>query len=250
MKTTHFGWREFRDDLGASLRAWTVAPQLPFTSVAIFLVFMVPDSWFWFFLPVVLFAVGWVGTERIWYLRIFRDQSIVPSELWRLTWAFFWRYALLGLVAVIVWSPAFGLALFRASEGSAGADEAWERTDVIVVVTIVTLVLDVTLTFVTPALAFTTRRVREALGAGVSMLRDQWPRSCWYALVPPLTLVVLVRSVQSRSLNLTSEILISAASALLLLWFKGATVRFYLRRVDVGDQGSAFEGRKEPAPDG
>jgi hypothetical protein len=38
--------------------------------------------------------------------------------------------------------------------------------------------------------------------------------------------------------------LVGAGSTLLLLWFKG-TAAFYLRRVDVDDQGSAFRSAPE-----
>src|SRR5688500_9030315 len=98
MTTLESGRAEFVADLARSLRAWRTAPALPLASVALSQALLVPDDLFWLGLPVALFGIGWLGTERIWYLRIFRGEEIKRGELWRLTWAFFWRFLRLGLL--------------------------------------------------------------------------------------------------------------------------------------------------------
>lgn len=234
-------WAEFRDDLRASLRAWRVAPLLPLISIVLFAPSNLPEPWTALGVPFLLFALGWFGTERIWYLRIYRNEPISGGELLRFTRAFFGRFFRLALLAAIVWSPfvfwAFGAAVGdpdRAEGGLSGPAE-W------VVPAVLTMVVDFVLTFVTPALAFSTRQVGEALRLGVRMLRDHWPRTAWYALVPPLALVLLAR-VFDPSPTVAGRLAISAATTLLYVWFKGATAAFYLRRVEVGRDGAAFVG--------
>jgi hypothetical protein len=104
---------------------------------------------------------------------------------------------------------------------------------------VATVVIDLALTFATPALAFSTRTATEALRMGLRMLRDHWPRTAWYALMPPLAVVVLLRVAQAQETSRVVVIL-SVFGALLNLWFKGATAAFYLRNVEVGNTGAAF----------
>ena len=87
------------------------------------------------------------------------------------------------------------------------------------------LLFDVLLTFVTPALAYTTRSVRAALRLGLRMLTKTWPRSAWYALTPGLVLVTAI-SFARRS---PASFLMTAVVSVVALWFKGAVAAFYLR---------------------
>ncbi len=245
MSATAMTWGEFKGDLRASLRAWASAPLLPVISVLLYLTVYIPKPWWWLSLPVVLFGVGWLGTERIWYLRIYRNEEITADELQLLTRAFFGRFMRLGLLAVLVWVPLFIVAIQNAdperAEGIFTTPAMWIASAVLGVA------FDFTLTFVTPALAFTTRRVRHALRLGVGMLREHWPRTGWYAVVPPLAVLLMLRIAEPASLGIIPRLLIAAGSALLNLLFKGATAAFYLRRVDVGPQGAAFETDTEPS---
>ena len=233
-------WDEFKGDLRASLRAWMVAPLLPLTSVALFLPSYIPDPWWWIALPTLLFAMGWFGTERVWYLRIYRGQPVSPKELWRLTCAFFWRFVRLGFLTAIIWSPVPILAFQNMGNDPDRAKEAFSTPVVWITSAILTIVIDFALTFVTPALAFSTKRIGEALRLGIDMLRNHWPQTAWYALVPPLAVVLMVRVTAPSSLSLIGRIAVSVGSTLLNLWFKGATASFFLRRVQVGSQGAAF----------
>src|SRR4029077_1559010 len=52
-------------------------------------------------IPAALFGIGWLGTQRIWYQRLFEGQSLCPAEVWRLSWTFFGRYLVLGLIVAI-----------------------------------------------------------------------------------------------------------------------------------------------------
>ena len=239
-------WEEFKGDLRASLRAWGSAPLLPVISVSLYLAVYIPDPWWWLAMPAVLFGVGWLGTERIWYLRIYRNEAITPDELPRLTRAFFGRFMRLGLLAILVWSPLFIVA-FRNSRDPGQADNVFTTPAMWIATALLTVIFDFTLTFVTPALAFSTKRVRQALRLGLGVLRDNWPQTAWYAIVPPLAVLLMLRIGDPASLGTIPSLLIAAGGALLNLWFKGATAAFYLRRADVGPQGAAFDTEPEPS---
>ncbi|MDQ4125144.1 MAG: hypothetical protein M3134_06040 [Actinomycetota bacterium] len=252
-------WAEFKGDLRASLRAWRVAPLLPLTSVALTSMTYIPEHWWWVGLPALLFAFGWPGTERIWYLRIFRDEAISFRELWRMTWAFVARFVRLGLIAAVAWSPVLVVAVRSFADDPENADFALETPGLWVGTIAATVVIDFALTFVTPALAFTTRSVRDALRIGFRMLRDHWPRTAWYAAIPPLAVVLMLRVTESSAFGLPGALALTAAGTLLNVWFKGATAAFYLRRVQVGSEGAAFlpktqaleappSARRRPAP--
>jgi len=129
--------------------------------------------------------VGYPGTERIWSQRAFADEAMSPRDVWRSIWRFFWPFLRLAILVVLLMSMLLLLlALTRPGD----------ETALFVLLTFFFLLTDVALTFVVPALTFSARNVREAARIGVAMIRDQWPRSAWYALAPPLAVLVLVRA--------------------------------------------------------
>jgi hypothetical protein len=231
----------FGNDLRLAIAAWRRFPWLPAVSVGLAAIGHLPEEPAFLALVLVslLVTVGWVGTERICYLRAFRGKPVRVGELWRLTRAFLVRYVVLGIVSAI---PLIAL-LIGVSVTDVLTQSHSERWlgGFLVVVYVVFAFVDFALTFVTPALAFSTRRVRHAMAIGLRMIRSEWPYSAWYVLVPPLAAVLI-----TQILTLTSDIAIgvqlltSAFATLLNLWFKGATAAFYLRRHTVGDDGAAF----------
>jgi hypothetical protein len=241
----------FASDLRLALGAWRRFPWLPAVSVGLAAVGQLPEEPAFLLalgLTSLLVTVGWVGTERICYLRAFRGKPIQVRELWRLTGAFLGRYLELGMImAIPVIVLVIGVAITDAltefpSERLVGA--------FLVALYIVIAFVDVALTFVTPALAFSTRRVRHALDIGLRMIRSGWPASAWYVLVPPLA-AVLIAQILTRTSDVPVGMLLltSAFATLLNLWFKGATAAFYLRRHDVGDDGAAFISKQTEGSD-
>ncbi|MGH2731091.1 MAG: hypothetical protein ACRDJI_10865 [Actinomycetota bacterium] len=220
-------WAEFRGDLGATLNAWAKAPALPLVSLVLGLIPALGTGSGWFVLLYFLFCValvGWYGTERIWYLRVFRGKRMAPSELVRFSGAFIMPFFLLGLISSLVAVPLTVLAVFASSGDYSG----WIHY------VFVYIPLDVLLTFMTPALAFSTRSPFEAFSVGINMLIKEWPRCIWYALAPPLAALVAIQTIPA----IGSRVALTAAATLLNLWFKGATAAYYLRRHEVGDNGS------------
>jgi hypothetical protein len=247
-------WNEFKSDLLTSLKAWTVAPLLPVISILFLFPYFLPVQslavqspdetvnfpW-WAYcigLAYVLILAGWFGTERIWYLRIYRGHPISPIELLKFTCAFMGRFVRLALLIGVLAIPLeiiFWIVGWTNEPGNLEVSSSMVWTTAAV-----SVLIDFTLTFVTPAIVFSTRKAVEALKIGVLMLRTEWPQSAGYALVPSLALFVLVPVTSPDSLNSGVQMLIGVGCVLLNLWFKGATVAFYLRRHEVGDDGAAF----------
>lgn len=224
----------FLQDFLASLRVWRHHPALPLLSTVIWAApASFPDHPVFLLvaLPILLLSAGWVGTERIWYLRAFRGGGIGPGELWRLTWAFVWRFVRLGFLLFIPFLPFLAIAYRNPSLFT-------------LLIAILVVPIDMALTFVTPALSYTTKSLRTALGAGLQMVRTEWPASAWYVLFPPLAMLAAARILPASRVSLPGRFSLSVATTLLYIAFKGATAAFYLRRHDVGENGAAFVGRK------
>jgi hypothetical protein len=239
--------RLFLQDLVKAAHAWGTAPALPIVSILVMLpidteplVTKSLKSWnpevqwsFWvlvLLLPVDLFGLGWLGTQRIWYQRVFQGASLAAGEAWQLSWRFVGRFFVLGLLVVSPPTILIGaVALWQVRTGTAAPHlvlPVW----VLIVYVAYWFVMDVLLTFVTPALAYTTRRVREAWAIGQRMLRSTWPHCAVYALLPPLTLLSL-GTVNPAGLAPEVAVTISIASTLIGLLTKGAIASFYIKNV-------------------
>lgn len=94
---------------------------------------------------------------------------------------------------------------------------------------VLVFILDVALTFVTPALTFTTSSARNALSIGLAMLRTHWPKAAPYALTPALVVIFGAQTLFAPVVGQGGALVATALSGLLALAIKGATVAFYLR---------------------
>ena len=200
-------------------------------------------------LPIAIFGVGWYGTERMFYLRGFRDKGLGAGEAFRFTRAFIGRYLWLGIISLLPLLPVYVVvaAIWDVPLGAQGGTE-WGALAASMVALII---WDVALTFVTPALAYSTPEVGEALRSGIKILREGWPGCAWYALVPPLAFVALtyIRPAEPEF----DPVLwgMGAVATMFNLLAKGAVAAFYLRQHEVGDDGAAFmkpEPSTSPAP--
>jgi hypothetical protein len=168
-----------------------------------------------------LLGLGWQGTERLWYRRVFDGTGISVAELWLATSRYFPRFLALGLI--------FGLLVI----GVAALDLVAGRIlPSMLLLHVIGGIVSVLLTFVLPALAFTTRRVRDGLRIGLTILKEDWPRCRWYALFPAIAgfaasrLSVLETAVPGLVWSLLASLVIVA--------FDGAVVGYYLRRQAAG----------------
>ncbi len=185
-------------------------------------------------LAVVLVFCGWVGAERIFFLRHFAGKPVTLRHLLSLVEPFMGRFLALGLLAGI--APLVLLVPLTLLWGG-GVKALVPRARIGTIA--FALALDFALTFVPPALAFTTRSVRRALRIGFALIRQTWPRCALYVLCPPLALNL--NNLVFRPGDLPMLRLLGAAFlAIVALLAKGATVAFYLRQQPVdNDDGAA-----------
>jgi hypothetical protein len=217
------GWSVFRGDLRRSLEAIGIAPMLTVLTVGLQIAFYISGPIIFLGLPLLLFEAGFVGTQRVWFERIYRGDHLGGREIVPLTRSFIGRFVVLGLLTSVAASPF----LLLAHPPHERLQTGWA-----IVVVALFLVLDIGLTFVVPALSLTTRSVRDALRIGLLMIKKAWPTSAWYLLTPGLTLVLLSNAVRLSSYkpNLALRIALVASTTVLAVWFKGAIVAFYLRQ--------------------
>ena len=192
-------------------------------------------------LPAIVFNVGFLGTQRVWFLYAQQDQVMTGKDIWSLSWRFFWRFVRLGLLAGFL--DSLLVAVVRPWTGHNAL--IWSTA-------IVGLVGDVLLTFVVPALVFTTDSVTQAGKLGLSLLARSWRQSWPYLLTPGLTLVSVGQVWGSRGSAFVPAVVIATVGSVLGLWFKGAIVRHYLRWVPktepyIKSQGVRRRARTGPA---
>jgi len=173
------------------------------------------------------FGTGWLGAERTFFRLRLEGKDVTLRELLRVAPDFIVRFFVAGLLAGLAALPVLGVSMFVSAALAASG-----KTALALAVTRGTLILvmvagDLAFTFVTPALAFTTPSVREALRIGLRMIRQTWPRSGLYVLCPPLALNMLNVMFPIRLPLVT--LVSTAAFAVLALVAKGATAAFYLR---------------------
>jgi len=245
----------FLDDVGRVLRAWRAAPLLPAVTVGVGVVQLLsavespavagPAA------LVALLLIGWPCAERLWLLRLWTGRRLTAGEAARATLRCFGRmlvFALVvGLVLLVLLVPLGVVLASRADlseDGTltfAGGEPAWLGPYLFAV----TVAGYAALTFVTPALAYSSRRVRDALRIGLRLLRVSWPRTLAYVLLPALV-AAAGGALSYRGLDGVAVVATVAAAALLALG-RGATAAYYLRNVPGAGPDGAVQLEAAPA---
>jgi hypothetical protein len=195
-------------------------------SLAALLLLPVELAWF-------ALSLGWLGSERIFFLRRFDGETVSLGHLLRLTPAFAGRFFRLGLVVAI---PAYVFILWGMLH--AGEPFVAPPTALLVACGVFMLAVDFGLTFVTPPLAYTTRSVNRALDIGFALIRETWPRSALYVLCPPLALSVVNLLVAPANLPVVTQ-LVAGVLVIVGLLAKGSIATFYLRERGARDDDGA-----------
>lgn len=225
---------EFWGDLKKAVGAWRVVPALPLMTLALQLPFALQKLHPLWGLPMLflaLFYVGFVGTERIWYQRIWNNDTLTARQVWVSAWSYFGRYlglVLLLLIPYLVLMFILGIALGALFN----MDASLART---VNAAVLAIVWDVAMTFMTPALAFSTSRPQEAIRIGLTFLREQGRKVALYALAPPLVALALLQRTPSTTLPGGPRVLLALVGTQAYLALKGATAAKYLRHHEVDE---------------
>src|SRR3989449_4531152 len=246
----------FGADLASAAQALISQPSVPLVSLAVWLL---PDGVIaWTFpghhslvlsllglaimLATLFFQLGWYGAERVFFQRRLRDEPVAGRHPLGLVGPFIGRFFAAGLPFGIVLS-GFYFTAFRVHRPVGGPMPGRFHVGA----GLWLLGMDFALTFVTPALAYTTRSALRAMGIGFAMIRQTWPRSALYVLCPPLALNLLqvIHPVSGHTVGLA----ISSVLVLISLLAKGAIAAFYLReRGSYSDDGAAYiTAQDEPA---
>jgi len=174
-------------------------------------------------LPVSVFAVGLFGAERWWYATLASGDTPRAGDLWRVSWSYFWRFVRLGLLVTVLSLPVV-LPILLAGRHSTGTRS--------IALAAYVFVLDIALTFVTPAMALSTDSAWQALKQGTVALDRRWPRDALYAVVPPMALTIVARVAPTVFGSRVVTALAGVAAQLLTMLFAGAVTLFYIREVD------------------
>jgi hypothetical protein len=236
------------DDLRASVAVWGRAPMLLTIAVGIVLaeslLIRAGGVGVLAYGLVLAFHAGWYGSERIWYLRAFRGLSFETAQVWRFVRAFMGRFIVLGLLVFAVLLPILVVAFAISPRVHSAPLSPWALWLLVAA----SVLLDFALTFVTPALAYSTRSVGVALRSGLAMVGREWPRSAPYVLVPPLAIQIVYRALPRNQFHGPIGVAVAVAGGVVGFAFKGAIARYYLRHNPTGDDGAAFFGAATGAP--
>jgi hypothetical protein len=183
------------------------------------------------------FAAGWDGAERLFFLHRRQGWPTTLRALLSSVRTFAGRFIALGCligfpVSLIALGIIYSALTGRISLPADFAQGALFRVGCV----LLTVAMDLVLTFVPSALVYTTRSATKALRIGVAMIRQTWPRSGLYVLCPALALNMLNAIYPTRIVAV--RLLTTVGFSLLALIAKGATASFYLRERPISPDSS------------
>jgi hypothetical protein len=219
----------FVHDIKASLSAWSMAIPLPVLTALLsafpdYLLRPLIGSWTTVIgLGLGFISLGWLGTQLIWYQRVFEGRGVRPREVIPLTWSFIARY--FRLFSLLVFAILILVIPFALLERP--GFESLRSTSGRVVLIVFFGVVQVAGTFILPALAYSTSKVRKAIPIGFKMLVSGWPGN-WMYVVVPAALGGAIAGV-SWLVPPLGQAGLGIIGALVLLACTGAVARYYLR---------------------
>ena len=230
---TKGAWRWFWRDTAASARVWRSQPALPLLTLVVWLPIsgLWGSPYLWTRLPFAAFALGFLGMQREWYAAAFAGVRPSLRRVWSGSWRYFVRFLPIAIASIAAWVLLIGFVVLPLVIRSA-ADFDSIRLRVEITVAIWSFVVDFALTFVMPALVFTTANPFKAFGVGMRYLRRAWSAVKWYALAPPMAIIVVGQIIRGGHAGIAYGVTITLLGAMLNLLFKGAQLRAYLAHAD------------------
>jgi hypothetical protein len=158
----------------------------------------------------------------IWYQRVFDGQSLHPRELIPVTLRFILRYFLLFALLLIPAATLAALLWFFVRLRADSFQSPAGRVSLVVLI----VVLQIAATFIIPALAYSTSKVRKAIPIGLRMLGSGWPENWRYVMVPAAFTGAITGLSWLMPSGLIGWAIVAAVGSLA---FIGAIARYYLR---------------------
>lgn len=218
---------EFWGDLKKAVRAWRVAPLLPLFTLALQIPFYLPQihpAWSFAAFIASIFYVGYVGTERLWYLAVWRGEPFSARRVWGTSWSYFRRFFAFGVVwlalGLLLWGVLVGIGVLFGME---------PKTAMQLALIPATFVGEIWFTFVTPSFAYSTDVVKDAMTIGWRLLKGNWRHTAIYALAPPVTGLALLQRAEPEAVPNLARLVLGLAGVLVYLALKGATAAYYVR---------------------
>lgn len=176
--------------------------------------------------------LGWVGSERLWFLRAYTGRSLRLVDALRASLLYWPRVVRLTILVGIALLPLGVPLIIAAKDAAARQPHALSHVTMplwaLLYFVVLSLFVDFALTFVMPALIYTNRNATSALRIGLKVLARTWPDSAPYVLVPPLAILIVARLAE-RTGWISGAILVAAYVVNLLA--KGAAASYFLRTV-------------------
>ncbi len=230
----------FLDDLGRVLRAWRTAPLLPVVTLLVASLQLLSGSGTPGLAALAglgaLLFVGWPGAERLWYLRLWTGRTLTLGEAWRANLRCFGRFFVLALAAGAVFVVLAVPLIVSVAQRAEVADDGTFSLDgglplwALLYGGLLGLLGYALLTFVTPAIVYSSKRVRDAVPIGLRLLRVSWPRTAAYVLVPAVLAGAPALLTGFDPLGPRSAVA-SLLGGLVLALGRGAVAAYYLRTV-------------------
>jgi Protein of unknown function (DUF2510) len=243
-------WTTYRSDLKWSAKTLWASPYLVIVSLGLVAVFDLsvrevirPKGVAALLdLAVEVFLIGFVGAQRVWFLRKLRGVRFAAGEVWTVPWRFFGRFLCLDLLGTLLVIPIAVVVAIAAAHHQSTTTQTvhlsfWPKAGVV----LGAFLIDVALTFVVPALALNVRSARAAIRLGWSTTKSTWPTNAWYLFAPGVTIVAFAAVIPDSVVSSGVYLCIGVVSSLVSLWFKGAIVAFFVRSVEPASlDGSAY----------
>jgi hypothetical protein len=220
----------FLRDVRRSVDAWRRDPRLPLTALAVALLSTVPaavaratghDPIFLVGVVATLALLGFIGTERLWYVAADHGDRLPWSDVRRFTRRLWRRYLGLGIyVSFLVVVPVVAIV--------AVTDQGTVAQSLLLL--LVFAAIDIALTFATVVLAFAELAAGDAVRHSLAVVREQWPACLYYVLVAPLAVQLFFTVVPRDSMSIAVLVPVIVSVAVFKLLCQGATVLFYADR--------------------
>lgn len=218
----------FAGDLVGAVRALARVPLVPLITIGLVVLgAALTGQIFFVSLPLSLFETGWAGTQQIWTLGVEVDRPVSTDEVWLVTWRYVGRYFLLSLSYAPIMILLTYILIWR-QDGLVFSD------NIRYVFAGPLVLIEIALTFVVPALAFSTRSLRQAFRIGLRLLRRNWRRDFVYAIAPAVTLQSAYTFISPAfDASFAEQVAVGWLLALVALVLRVTIAREYVRLIDV-----------------
>jgi hypothetical protein len=227
--------RQFLQDLSWGVRTWRAEPSVPVIVGLVFATgtysFYIPGIVLFLLFPLRLAVIGFHAVPWGFYLRASEGRTLPWNEMTGVIWRYFRRFFRLGVIVLFFAAVPLLLIAALAVHGKSYTGSVAKALPLWYwfAAALVSVTVDVALTFVSPALVYSTDRAMEALSYGFRFISETWPSTVFYVLTPGITIVAIGIALPSSTVGVGGKVAIAGVAAVIGFAFKGAIAARYLR---------------------